>query len=80
MDAYNFYQETIINLGSKQVAIRVHNNAPFVVNFYIVKSGRKIYNHNQDRMKFTNLTDNWLRDTMNMLWGSDKKVYYNANF
>lgn len=77
----NFYQDTTINLGKEQETIRVHNNAPFVVNFYIVKRGRKIYNRDLMKMKFTTSPSNWMRDAMNNLWGSKNgKVYYNANF
>lgn len=77
---YNFHQDAIINLGNEQKTIQVHNNAPFVVNFYTVRSGKKVYNQDLQRMKFTTSPDNWMRDNMNRLHGSSKKVYYNANF
>lgn len=80
MTTYNFYQETTINLGNSQESIKVHNNAPYVVNFYTVKGNKRTYNRNQWKMKFTTSPDNWMRDSMNKLHGSSKKVYYNANF
>ena len=69
-----------INIGSSKLTVRVHPNAPQIVNFYTVKGNSKRYNKNTNFMK--HCSDNgaeWTCQAMNRLHGSSTKVYYVAS-
>jgi hypothetical protein len=62
-----------------KIEFTVHPNAPVVINRYVERNGRRTYNRNAWRAKYSSRENaQWLCDTMNRTAGDGGTVWYVA--